>query len=132
MLKVNALLEDADLCIESGKGNISRAILEDILTNREYDYCLEKVCAMQMKGAYQLDTNSKCFEAVLSKYFEGSLVLLEKLHNSKAELMAKFPEIYKLHEFDEFERKNKCNAYELIGKYADREYSEVIVQFFIL
>lgn len=125
-LKAIALIEDAELCMQSGRGEITKAILEEILTNTEYDNCVERVNAMQMKGKYQLDTNSKCFEAVSCKYFDGSLVLLEKIEQLK-ESQQDNEDIITLpfQTFAEFERKSKCGAYELIGKYADREYSQV-------
>lgn len=112
--------------MQSGRGEISKANLEEILTNNCYGNSMERVKAMQLKGKYQLDTNSKSFEAVLQKYFIGSLAYLKKVMDYRKYVLSESGNNrFAMKMFAHFERKSKCDAYELIGKYADREYTQV-------
>ena len=80
---------------------------------------------MQINGECLMETNTETFETVLSKYFTGSLELLKKFDNTKVAILEKYPNLFNLDEFKEFEEKSKKSAYEIIAKYADREYTQV-------
>uniref|UniRef100_A0A1A9WKS3 Serine/threonine-protein kinase ATM n=1 Tax=Glossina brevipalpis TaxID=37001 RepID=A0A1A9WKS3_9MUSC len=126
-MKVCALLEDAEICLKTGKAEISKIIFHHISKTKDYYSCLERVRAMQMNGEYLMETNTEAFELVLIKYFQGSLELLKKFDNSKEAILKKFPNQFDLNKFPDFEAECKRNAYETIGKYADREYTQLYV-----
>lgn len=111
--------------MKTDKPEITKAILHHIFKNKEFQYCLERVTAMQMNGEYLMETNTETFDVVLNKYFLGSLEALKKFDNTKETILQKFPNLFELSEFAEFEEKSKKSAYEIIAKYADREYTQV-------
>lgn len=111
--------------MKTGKAEISKIIFHHISKSKDYYSCLERVRAMQMNGEYLMETNTEAFELVLTKYFQGSLELLRKFDNSKEAILKKFPNQFDLKKFKNIEAESKKNAYETIGKYADREYTQV-------
>lgn len=111
--------------MKTDKPEITKAILHHIFKNKEFQYCLQRVTAMQMNGEYLMETNTETFDVVLNKYFLGSLEALKKFDNTKETIIQKFPNLFELSEFAEFEGKSKKSAYEIIAKYADREYTQV-------
>ncbi|KAM7347211.1 serine/threonine-protein kinase tefu isoform 2-T3 [Cochliomyia hominivorax] len=124
-LKVSSLLEDVDICMKTNKPEITKSILHYIFKNKEFQFCLQRVTAMQMNGEYLMETNTETFDVVLNKYFLGSLETLTRFNNTKEAILQKFPNIFELSEFAEFEEKSKKSAYEIIAKYADREYTQL-------
>lgn len=119
------MLEDVDVCVKTNKPEITKSILHHIFKNKDYHCCLQRVTAMQMNGEYLMETNTETFDVVLSKYFLGSLEVLEKYDSSKEAILQKYPDLFDLNEFKEFKQKSKKSAYEVIAKYADREYTQV-------
>ncbi|XP_046801392.1 serine/threonine-protein kinase ATM isoform X1 [Lucilia cuprina] len=124
-LKVCALLEDVDICMKTDKPEITKSILHYIFKNKEFQCCLQRVTAMQMNGEYLMETNTETFDIVLNKYFLGSLEALKKFDNTKEAILQRYPKLFELSEFAEFEEKSKKSAYEIIAKYADREYTQL-------
>ncbi|XP_005181014.2 serine/threonine-protein kinase ATM [Musca domestica] len=124
-LKISALLEDVDICMKTGKSDMVKSILHHIFKNREFQYCLQRVKAMQLNGQYLMDTNAETFENVLRKYFMGSLDVLGKYSQSKDVILQKFPNLFTLEEFEVCQAESKKSAYEIIAKYADREYVQL-------
>ncbi|XP_061389717.1 serine/threonine-protein kinase ATM [Musca vetustissima] len=123
--QISALLEDVDICMKTDKSEITKSILHHVFKNREFQYCLQRVKAMQLQGQYLMDTNAETFENVLRKYFQGSLDVLEKYNHSKDIILQKFPNLFTLEEFQECQADSKKSAYEIIAKYADREYTQL-------
>ncbi|XP_037818798.1 serine/threonine-protein kinase ATM isoform X1 [Lucilia sericata] len=124
-LKVCALLENVDICMKTDKPEITKAILHHIFKNKEFQFCLQRVTAMQMNGEYLMETNTETFDIVLNKYFLGSLEALKKFDSTKEAILQRYPKLFELSEFAEFEEKSKKSAYEIIAKYADREYTQL-------
>ncbi|XP_065364298.1 serine/threonine-protein kinase ATM isoform X2 [Calliphora vicina] len=124
-LKVSSLLEDVDICMKTNKPEITKAILHHIFKNKEFQFCQQRVTAMQMNGEYLMETNTETFDTVLNKYFLGSLEALNKFDKTKETILQKFPKLFELSDFAEFEEKSKKSAYEIIAKYADREYTQL-------
>lgn len=120
-----ALLEDVDVSVKTNKPEITKSILHHILKTKDYNCCLQRVTAMQMHGEHLMETNTETFDIVLSKFFLGSLEVLKKYDNSKEAILQKYPNLFDLNEFQEFEHKSKKSCYEVIAKYADREYTQV-------
>lgn len=124
-IKVAVLLEDAELCFKTGKPLITKAILQHVLKNNDFAFCLERVKAFRMHGEYLMESNSETFETVLRTCFKGSIELLKQFAKNKEQILARNPNLFDIESFDEFERTNRKQAYEAIAKYADREYTQV-------
>uniref|UniRef100_A0A1B0BG36 Serine/threonine-protein kinase ATM n=1 Tax=Glossina palpalis gambiensis TaxID=67801 RepID=A0A1B0BG36_9MUSC len=108
-MKICALLEDAEICMKTGKAEISKTIFHHISNSKDYYSCLERVRAMQMNGEYLMETNTEAFELVLTKYFQGSLQLLRKFDDSKEAILKKFPNQFDLREFPNIEAEMEHN-----------------------
>ncbi|XP_023036036.1 serine/threonine-protein kinase ATM [Drosophila willistoni] len=123
--KISMLLEDADVNIRTGNHRIAKAILNHMETNKEFNYCLQRVPALRMQGEFLLDSNAESLSSVLHSKFNGSLKLLNDFVEHKDTLQEKFPQIFKWQEFAAFENENRKAAYASIAKYADREYQQL-------
>lgn len=124
-LQLNALLEDVDICMKTGKPEITKSILNYIFKNKEFHCCLQRVKAMQLNGEYLMETNAETFETVLCKYFMGSLELLDKYNTSQDSILQKYPDLFTTDELKVCDEESKKSAFEIIAKYADREYTQV-------
>lgn len=111
--------------MKTGKSEMTKSILHHVFKNKEFHCCLQRVKAMQLNGQYLMDTNAETFEIVFRKYFMGSLDLLDKYDKSKGTILQKYPNLFTLEEFNECQAESKKSAYEIIAKYADREYTQV-------
>ncbi|XP_013106382.2 serine/threonine-protein kinase ATM [Stomoxys calcitrans] len=124
-LQISALIEDVDICMRTGKSEMTKSILHHIFMHKEYKCCLQRIKAMQLNGKYLMDTNAEMFETVLKKYFMGSLDLLDKYDKSKGTILQRYPNLFTLEEFKDCQQESKRNAYEIIAKYSDREYNQL-------
>ncbi|XP_075154936.1 serine/threonine-protein kinase tefu [Haematobia irritans] len=124
-VKISALLEDVDICMKTGKSEITKSILHHIFKNKEFHCCLQRIKAMQLNGTHLMNTNAETFETVFKKCFMGSLDLLDKYDKSKGTILQKYPNLFTLEEFKECQDESRRNAYEVIAKYADREYTQL-------
>lgn len=111
--------------MKTDKPEITKSILHHIFKNKEFQFCIQRVTAMQMNGEYLMETNTETFDVVLNKYFLGSLEALKKFDSTKEAILQKYPNLFELNDFTAFEEKSKKSAYEVIAKYADREYTQV-------
>ncbi|XP_036340144.1 serine/threonine-protein kinase ATM isoform X1 [Rhagoletis pomonella] len=123
-VKLNVLLEDAEICFRCGNIEITEALLKHALTHKELGACPQQARALRMYGEFLLESNSQSFEYVLEKMFNRSIVYLEKIfksqkYNDNDDLSFLYLEDLKP---AAFERENKKEAYQIIAKYADREY----------
>uniref|UniRef100_A0A0K8UL82 Serine/threonine-protein kinase ATM n=1 Tax=Bactrocera latifrons TaxID=174628 RepID=A0A0K8UL82_BACLA len=123
-VKINLLLEDAEISFRCGSIEITESLLKHILTHKELGACPQQARALRMYGEFLLETNSQSFEYVLEKMFNRSMLYLEKIlksqkHSDNDELSFLYLGNLKP---AEFEKENQKEAYELIAKYADREY----------
>lgn len=121
------LLEDAEISFRCGNIEITEALLKHTLTHKDLTACPQQARALRMYGEFLLETNSQSFEYVLEKMFNRSMLYLEKILKSQKqcdndELSFLYLEGLKP---AEFEKENKKEAYQLIAKYADREYAQV-------
>ncbi|XP_011193336.2 serine/threonine-protein kinase ATM [Zeugodacus cucurbitae] len=123
-VKLNLLIEDAEISFRSGSIEITEALLKHALTHKELGACPQQARALRLYGEFLLETNSQSFEYVLEKMFNRSMFYLEKILKSQnykdnEELSFLYLEDLKP---AEFKKENKKQAYQLIAKYADREY----------
>ncbi|XP_054727235.1 serine/threonine-protein kinase ATM isoform X1 [Anastrepha obliqua] len=123
-IKLNILLEDAEICFRCGNIEITEALLKHALTHKELGACPQQARALRMYGEFLLETNSQSFEYVLEKMFNRSVLYLEKIlksqkFNTNNDLSFLYLEDRKP---EDFEKENRKEAYQIIAKYADREY----------
>lgn len=111
--------------MKTDRAEITKSVFHHIFKNKEFQFCIQRVTAMQMNGEFLMETNAETFDTVLTKYFLGSLEALEKFGNRKEIILQKCPNAFKLSEFAKFEEESKKRAHEIIAKYADREYTQV-------
>lgn len=119
------MLEDAEICTKTGKLPMTKAILNHILECNEFASCHQRVKAFRLYGEYLMQSNTESFDSVLTSYFNGSIVLLDTLNKRSDEIKQKYPNIYDIEKLQEFDGKYRKEAYEVIAKYADREYVQV-------
>lgn len=97
------------------------------MTHKDLGACPQQARALRMYGEFLLETNSQSFEYVLEKMFNRSMIYLEKI--LKSQKHSANDELSFLYLGDlkpaEFEKENRKEAYQLIAKYADREYMQV-------
>ncbi|XP_014097138.2 serine/threonine-protein kinase ATM [Bactrocera oleae] len=125
-VKLNLLLEDAEISFRCGSIEISESLLKHTLTHKDLGACPQQARALRMYGEFLLETNSQSFEYVLEKMFNRSMIYLEKI--LKSQKHSANDELSFLYLGDlkpaEFEKENRKEAYQLIAKYADREYMQ--------
>ncbi|XP_012162970.1 serine/threonine-protein kinase ATM isoform X2 [Ceratitis capitata] len=123
-VKLNLLLEDAEISFRCGNIEITEALLKHALTHKDLGACPQQARALRMYGEFLLETNSQSFEYVLEKMFTRSMLYLEKIF--KSQKYREYDELSFLYLDDlkpaDFENENKKEAYKVIAKYADREY----------
>lgn len=124
-LQISVLLEDADVNVKTGNLQIAKAILQHVVTNPEFQFCLQRVPAMRMQGEFLLNCNAQSFSHVLEHNFQGSLTLLDNFKSRQAQLKKSFPDIFTWSTFDTFENDNRKAAHAAIAKFADREYQQL-------
>ncbi|XP_067638113.1 serine/threonine-protein kinase ATM isoform X4 [Eurosta solidaginis] len=123
-VKLNSLLEDADINFRCGNIEITEALLKHALTHKDLGACPQQARALRMYGEFLLETNSQGFEYVLEKMFNRSIVYLEKIFKSQKYNNTDDLSFLYLEDLTpaDFENGNRKEAYQIIAKYADREY----------
>ncbi|XP_055910182.1 serine/threonine-protein kinase ATM [Eupeodes corollae] len=122
-LKAKALIEDADICWKTGKSRMAKAILHNVMSNKDFVYCLERIQAHRMYGELLLETNNETFEVVHKEFFIRCMELLNKYseHREKVLKVASFD----AKEFETFNIESRKLAFATIAKYADKEYMQL-------
>ncbi|KAM8719535.1 hypothetical protein ACLKA7_005726 [Drosophila subpalustris] len=123
--KAAVLLEDADVHVKTGNYQIAKATLQHVVSNLEFQYCLQRVPALRMQGEFLLNCNAQSFSYTLDHNFNKSIRLLDQFELHKQTLMSKHSEIFVWSTFGAFVNDNRKAAHAAIAKYADREYQQL-------
>ncbi|KAH8386431.1 hypothetical protein KR093_000425 [Drosophila rubida] len=123
--RISVLLEDAEVQMRTGNHQIAKATLAHVLTDKEFQYCLQRVPAMLMQGEFLMNTNAARFNDVLQHNFSAATVLLDRFAEHREMLQSKYPDHFAWDTFSKFQNDNHKSSHAAIAKFADLEYQKM-------
>lgn len=117
------LLEDAQLNWQIGDQFLAKQVLYEALQNKDVESSLCRATALCIYGEYMAKSQTENLKVIIKQFFEGSLIMLEKIKESKNGICERMK--ISTDSITPFLLENRIKAYETIARYADREHQNL-------